>query len=63
MGPSQSPRLALNKVPQRIGIDLDDPRDLPQTSPLFIEALNLPKALVQLLSSLVLGWRQTKLER
>lgn len=49
----------MHKVAEGIFIDLDDPGDLSQASPLLIEALNLPKPLVQVLSTLLLGWGQT----
>src|SRR5215470_6781312 len=36
--PMLSPRLALDKGPERIFLDLDDPGDLSQAPPLLIEA-------------------------
>jgi hypothetical protein len=50
-----NPRLAVYKVSERIGIDLEAPCNLSKASPLFVETLNLPKSLMQALSSLVLG--------
>lgn len=50
-------------VPERIRIDLDDSSNLSKASPLFIEALDLSKPLVQVLSPPLLGWRQTKVRR
>ena len=59
----RSPWLAVHEVPERIGIDLENASDFSQASPLFVEALNLPKPLVQVFSSLVLGRCQTKVRR
>jgi hypothetical protein len=53
----------VHKVPERIGIDLENTSNFSQASPLFVEAPNLPKPLVQVLSSLVLGRCQTKVRR
>jgi hypothetical protein len=53
----------VHKVPERIRIDLAYTSDFSQASPLFVETLNLPEPLVQVLSSLVLGRWQTKVRR
>lgn len=61
MGSHGGPGLALDKVPQGIFIDFKRFGNLSQAFPLFIQPLDLTKAILKLLSPLTLGRGQTKI--